>query len=105
MNVNLHKKINNNSNIDYVGIFPHAILFGTMLSYCINKEVVTVIPNDENTVIIKDIKDCVLALFLKLKTEQPPILFIKFDENIKTPDIGQILENMSKFLKRLNQMK
>lgn len=99
MNVSLHKKIHNSYNIDYTNSYPHTILFGKDIQYCVDSEIVKVSPNVDNTINVNNLDVDVSELFKLLKSKSKKVLFVEFNESkLKVPDIGQVLENVSKFL-------
>ncbi|QBB28695.1 hypothetical protein HgNV_090 [Homarus gammarus nudivirus] len=100
LNCNLCSKINKNTKIDYVSIYPHTIIFATKITYKLNNETVTIIPNDNNTVNITKLdNDDVPLLFSRIMKMDKGVLFVRFDDReIKSPDMSQILENLTKLL-------
>lgn len=102
-NCELTKQINNNTYIDYVNIEPNYILFGSTFSYFNENEVmINVSQSKNNKIFINTLKD-VHKIFnhISLKNENINVLFIEFSNCISTPDICQVIENISKYLYKI----
>ena len=96
------KQINLNSKIDYVSIYPHYMIFSNNISYMINGRVVDEYTNVEHMNIRKDLSK-LFDTIKKYSTSE--ILYIKFDYDLTNDTISQMLENISLFLSKKQDLK
>lgn len=80
-------------------------MFGKQFQYKIGHEVTTVNSADINTVRVENMQESVKNLFQEIKDAikfKKSVLFISFHNDLRVCDVGQVLENISKFLCKIS---